>query len=218
MLRRNICNEAGARSDGLMFVSVLFISAFTYIAITTNPVYTGIGVGDRAPELVGDVWDGSSWTEFDLHKSLDENANLEIPVETYYMIEFMDTNCGYCQQSAEQFLTPEQSKWTGDNPTRSMPENVKVEFLAVSIALHDGTEGWDYGKSEITSFREEYGHTFNYMDDQDNDNRDEWGIPGTPTYFLVSPEGIILYSTPDAEHGYTVWDAMDYEIPTGGEQ
>ena len=78
MLRRNICNEAGARSDGLMFVSVLFISAFTYIAITTNPVYTGIGVGDRAPELVGDVWDGSSWTEFDLHKNLDENANLEL--------------------------------------------------------------------------------------------------------------------------------------------
>ena len=60
MLRRNISDEAGARSDGLMFVSVLFITAFTYIALTTNPVYAGIGVGDRAPDLAGEVWDGTS--------------------------------------------------------------------------------------------------------------------------------------------------------------
>ena len=39
-------NEAGARSDGLIIVTVIFVVAFTYIALTTNPVYTGIGVGD----------------------------------------------------------------------------------------------------------------------------------------------------------------------------
>ena len=131
------------------------------------------------------------------------------------MIEFMDTNCGACIKSASE-ITNQQSKWTGDNPTRSMPENVTVEFLAVSISLRGGTEGWDYGQTEITDFRTEYEHTFGYMDDHDNDNRDEWGIPGTPTYFLVAPNGIILYATPDAEQGLSIWDAMDYEIPTGG--
>ena len=217
MLRRNISNEAGARSDGLMFVSVLFITAFTYIALTTNPVYTGIGVGDRAPDLAGEVWDGTSWVDFDLQENID-SMWAEGDGGTYYMIEFMDTNCGYCQQSAEEFIAPEQSRWTGDNPTRSMPENITVEFLAVSIALHDGSEGWDYGRTEITDFRTKYGHNFGYMDDHDNDNRDVWGIPGTPTYFLVAPNGIILYATPDAEQGFSVWDAMDYEIPTGGVQ
>ena len=141
MLRRNICNEAGARSDGLMFVSVLFITAFTYIALTTNPVYTGIGVGDRAPDLSGQVWDGNSWTDFDLQDNIDSMWS-EGDGGTYYMIEFMDTNCGACIKSASE-ITNQQSKWTGDNPTRSMPENVTVEFLAVSISLRGGTEGWD---------------------------------------------------------------------------
>ena len=51
MIRRKISDEAGARSDGLMVVSLMFIAAFTYIALTTNPVYAGIGVGDRVPSL-----------------------------------------------------------------------------------------------------------------------------------------------------------------------
>lgn len=216
MLRRNICNEAGARSDGLMIVSVIFITAFTYIALTTNPVYTGIGVGDRAPGLSGEVWDGTSWTDFDLQENIDPMWS-EGDEGTYFMVEFMDTNCGFCQTSAKQYLKPEQSRWTGENPTRPMGENITVEFLAVSIALHAGADGWDYGQDEIKDFRTEYEHTFSYMDDQENDNRDEWGISGTPTYFLIAPNGVILYATPDAEQGMTVWDAMEDEIPRGGQ-
>ncbi len=71
MIRRNISDEAGARSDGLMIVSLMFIAAFTYIAFTTNPVYTGIGVGDRVPELEGQIYDGSAWTDFNLEDRLD---------------------------------------------------------------------------------------------------------------------------------------------------
>ena len=36
MIRRNTSDEAGARSDGLMIVSVIFIAAFTFIAFTTT--------------------------------------------------------------------------------------------------------------------------------------------------------------------------------------
>ena len=61
MIRRDIGNEAGARSDGVMIVSIIFITAFTYIALTTDPVYTGIGVGDRAPDLNGQIYDGTVW-------------------------------------------------------------------------------------------------------------------------------------------------------------
>ena len=53
MIRRNNSEEAGARTDGLVIVSVIFIAAFTLIAWTTDPVYTGIDVGDRVPELKG---------------------------------------------------------------------------------------------------------------------------------------------------------------------
>ena len=101
MQRRNICTEAGARSDGLMIVSVIFITAFTYIALTTNPVYTGIGVGDRAPDLEGQVWNGNNWVEYNLADNINSNWTEGEP-GTWTMVEFMDTNCGYCQKAAHQ--------------------------------------------------------------------------------------------------------------------
>ena len=91
MIRRNISNEAGARSDGLMLVSVVLIAAFTYIAFTTNPIYTGIGVGDRVPELEGQIYDGSTWTDFNLEDHIDPMW-AEGDGGTWFMIEFMDTN------------------------------------------------------------------------------------------------------------------------------
>ena len=214
MIRRNISDEAGARSDGLMIVSVIFIAAFTYIAFTTNPVYTGIGVGDRVPELEGKIYDGTSWTDFDLKENIDQNWK-EGDAGTWTMIEFMDTNCGACVQAAPD-VADMGNMWLGDNPQRTTPENVTVEFLAVSISLWtEDTAGKSYGKDEIVEFRSEYGHNFAYMDMQDNSHQDDWGGFGTPTYFLVSPNGIIQYATPEAEYGYTVWDAMQEKIPRG---
>ena len=32
-----------------------------------------------------------------------------------------------------------------------------------------------------------------YVDDIDQENMDEWDIRGTPTYFLIQPDGIIAW-------------------------
>ena len=32
-----------------------------------------------------------------------------------------------------------------------------------------------------------------YIDDIDQENMDEWDIQGTPTYFLIQPDGIIAW-------------------------
>jgi len=214
MQRRNISNEAGGRADGLLMVSVLFITAFTYIALTTSPVYTGIGVDDRAPALDGQVWDGTSWSDFSLYANVD-SMWVEGEEGTYYMIEFMDTNCGACQEAAKDFPAM-QDKWLGEDATRSMQANQSVEFLAVSISLWDeGTAGKEYGRDQIEEFRLSNNHDFMYMDDQDDSNKDDWGDFGTPTYFLVAPNGLIKYVNLDAPNGYTVWAAMDDIIPRG---
>ena len=86
--------EAGARSDGLMIVSVLFIAAFTYIAFTTNPVYTGIGVGDRAPELTGQVWngDGDNWQTFDLYSQINDEWQDGDEDGTWFMVCLLYTS------------------------------------------------------------------------------------------------------------------------------
>ena len=115
MIRRNIGNEAGARSDGVMIVSIIFIAAFTYIALTTDPVYTGIGVGDRAPDLNGQIYDGTVWVDFDLGEQFNDTWSEGEP-GTYYLVEFMDTNCGICVSAAEQKLHHKNNSLVGDNP------------------------------------------------------------------------------------------------------
>ena len=211
MLRRDISNEAGARSDGLMIVSVIFIAAFTFIAFTTSPVYTGVGIGDMAPELKGEVWDGNTWSPFDLHENLDPSWEEGSGEGTWYMIEFMDTNCGACQSAATNTIPSEQAKWLGENG-RSVPENTTVEFIAVAMALYPGS--WDYGQQEIIDFKTDYNQNFPFMDDHDNSNSGVWEIPGTPTYFLIAPNGIIEYASPE-DNSRDVWDAMEEKIPRG---
>ena len=148
MIRRNNSEEAGARSDGLMIVSVLFIAAFTFIAFTTNPVYTGIDVGDRVPELKGKMTtDGETWVDFDLADYYDEMWS-EGDEGTWTMIEFMDTNCGACRNAGPDIRDME-SMWTGDNPQRSIAENITVEFVAISISLWtEDTPGKSYGRGK----------------------------------------------------------------------
>ena len=215
MIRRDIGDEAGARSDGVMIVSIIFITAFTYIALTTDPVYTGIGVGDRAPDLNGQIYDGTVWVDFELGEQFNDTWSEGEP-GTYYLVEFMDTNCGICVSAAEQKFTPqEQAAWLGDNPQRPMPEGISVEFLAVSISLWDeSVSGKSYGRTVVEDFREAYSHNFPYMDMQDNSHQDDWGNFGTPTYFLIDPSGIIQYTNLETP-GYDFRDALDDIVPRG---
>ena len=142
--------KAQARSDGMMIVAVMFIAAFTFIAWTTNPVYTGIGVGDRVEELKGEMTtDGVTWTDFDLSDNYDEMWAEGEP-GTWTMLEFMDTNCGYCVKQAALNSKRACQMWLAIIQQKSTPENVTVEFVAVSISLWDeDTDGKSYGKDEI---------------------------------------------------------------------
>jgi hypothetical protein len=202
--------EAGARADSMLYVSALFIAAFSYIALTTNPVYTGIAVEDRAPEIEGKVNNGgNSWTDFSLTENYDESWNIEEGGGTWFAIEFMDINCGHCKNAAEE-VRVRSDEWM----SKDISNGDEVEFLAVSLKL--GIQGDEYNRDNIKAFRENYEHNFQYLDDLDNSNRDVWDIPGTPTYFLIAPNGIIMFASPDSTEGETLWQAMDRIIPTGG--
>ena len=102
MIRRNTSNEGSARSDGMMIVAVMFIAAFTFIAWTTNPVYTGIGVGDRVEELKGEMT-----TLMASHGPISTSAITMTKCglkenRTWTMLEFMDTNCVACENAAPE--------------------------------------------------------------------------------------------------------------------
>ena len=71
-------------------------------------------------------------------------------IGTWYLIEFMDTNCGHCINAARDDFPSAQANWLGEDAPRPTPDNINVEFLAVSISLwEDTTPGKEYGKEEI---------------------------------------------------------------------
>ncbi len=193
-----------------MIVAIILVSGLLTLAIfsfTTSS--TGIGVGDRAPNLEGKVYDGNGWEPFDLHERFDETWT-DGP-GNWVMVHFIDVNCGYCVNAAQDQIPYQQSRWL--DGARPLEPGTTVEFVAVAIKL--GLQNGDYSESSIPDFRDEYDHSFPYLDDLDNSNRDEWFIQGTPTYFLIAPNGLIAYSGPEQAATENVWDAMEEQIPMG---
>ena len=190
----------------------IWVLSIVILVMTPGCINGGGGGGGDALRLSGEVWDGNKWSDFSLENDFKFLEN-DSKYGTWFMINFIDTNCGYCQNEASNKIPDMQNKWIGENPTRTMPNGTSVQFIAVAVTLNEDKEGWEYGKEEIVNFREEYEHDFLYMDDLDNSNRDEWEVPGTPTKFLIGPDGEIHYSTNDNEQGVSVWDTMEELIP-----
>ena len=181
--------HAGAVGSAAISVASIFFIAIIIIALTANPVSIGTNVGQRAPDVEGKAFNGSSWQSFDFDSYFDlewEKGNMS---GQWVAIEFMDTDCPYCQQTA-----PDYGQWANQfnkNNPNSDWTGPHVNFLASATEL--SIQGHDTSRAEIEEFRAEYNHNFPYIDDIDQDNMKEWGIPGTPTYFLIQPDGIIAW-------------------------
>ncbi|MCH2648221.1 MAG: TlpA family protein disulfide reductase [Candidatus Poseidoniaceae archaeon] len=185
-------DNAGAVGSAALSVASLFFIAIMIIAFTANPVAIGTDVGERAPDVEGKAYNGTSWVEFDFESYFDnswEEGNIS---GQWVAIEFMDTDCPYCQQTADEY-GQWANTYSANNPNWNGPH---VNFLASATELD--IPGHETSRAEIQDFRAEYGHNFPYIDDIDQDNMKEWGIPGTPTYFLIQPDGIIAWVSDDS--------------------
>ena len=185
-------NNAGAVGSAALSVASLFFIAIMIIAFTANPIAIGTDVGERAPDVEGKAYNGTSWVEFDFESYFDtswEEGNMS---GQWVAIEFMDTDCPYCQQTADEY-GQWANTYSANNPNWNGPH---VNFLASATELD--IPGHETSRAEIQDFRAEYGHNFPYIDDIDQDNMKEWGIPGTPTYFLIQPDGIIAWVSDDS--------------------
>ena len=185
-------DNAGTVGSAALSVASLFFIAIMIIAFTANPIAIGTDVGERAPDVEGKAYNGTSWVEFDFASYFDttwEDGNVS---GQWVAIIFMDTDCPYCQQSASS-----QSQWastySSNNPNWNGPH---VNFIASATELD--LQGHETSRAEIQEFRSDYNHNFPYVDDIDQDNMKEWGIPGTPNYFLIQPDGIIAWVSDNA--------------------
>ncbi|MAU74148.1 MAG: hypothetical protein CBC92_003385 [Euryarchaeota archaeon TMED132] len=181
--------NAAAVGNALIKVMSLFFIGIMIIAFTANPISVGTGEGQRAPDIEGKFYNGSGWTEFDFSSYFNTSWQEGDVSGQWVVIEFMDTDCPYCQTSAEEYgqfantFSVNNPEWNGAH----------VNFLASATELD--IQGHESDRAEIEKFRSDYSHNFPYIDDIDQDNMKEWGIPGTPNYFLIQPDGIIAWSS-----------------------
>ena len=196
--------EADVRSDTAIRVMAIFFAAIMFLAFTTDPIRTGTNEGDRAPPLTGMAYNGSGWTNFDINDYFDTNWTAGDLDGQWLLVDFMDTDCPFCVRSAQEvgqnadyFMKLQGDDWQGPI----------VNFVASATQLD--IPGHETSRAEIEAFRDKSGeescagnscatregssHGFVYIDDIDQDNMKAWKVPGTPSYFLIQPDGIVAW-------------------------
>ena len=186
----------------------LFFVGLIIIAATTSPIATGTKAGERAPALEGKFYNGSGgWQTFNLESYWVSNWQEGDVSGQWVFLEFMDTDCPYCVRSAED-MSLNAADFDGSNPQWN---GAIVNFMASATELD--INGHDSSRAEIVAFRDKTAdsgqscagsdcgsrpgsaHTFPYIDDLDQDNMKEWKVGGTPSYYLIQPDGIIAWSS-----------------------
>jgi len=198
--------EGSARSEAGIIAMSMFFAGLLVVAFTTNPIASGTQIGERAPVFSGEAYDGTSWKSFQFDDLLDMswtwNATEDVP---WIAVEFLDTDCGHCKNSA-----PDVGEWSQMYNAEQWPGpdvifiGVAVEFVAES------------SRAEIIEFRSQYNHQFLYVDDLDIDIAKDWDVSATPSYFLVQPDGIVAWNSGQATNSLG-WDAKEEKsIPLNG--
>jgi hypothetical protein len=213
-------DEADVRTKALIRVMSLFFVGLIIIAATTSPIATGTKAGERAPPLEGKFYNGSGgWTTFNLESYWDSNWKEGDASGQWVALEFMDTDCPYCVKSAAD-MSANSADFDGSNPQWN---GAIVNFIASVTELD--INGHDSSRAEIVAFRDKTAdsgqscagsdcgnrdgsaHAFPYIDDLDQDNMKEWKVGGTPSYYLIQPDGIIAWSSSENQ-GEDLRDAI----------
>jgi len=212
-------SEADVRTDTAIKISALFFASIMFLAFTTDPIATGPKVGDRAPALDGMMYNGSTWTTFDMNDFLTPEWTKGSNVTgEWLLIEFMDTDCYYCMQASFEVRNNSNYFMKFDKKDDDTPawQGPTVNFLASATQLD--IPGHETSREEIEAFRNREGgyecdryscgdqqtlgpaHRFAYIDDIDQDNMKKWKVPGTPAYFLIQPDGIVAWSSAESQN------------------
>ena len=206
--------EADVRTDTAIKIAALFFVSIMFLAFTTDPIATGTKEGQRAPPLEGMMYNGSGWSTFEMDDYLTTNWTKDGNVTgEWLLIEFMDTDCPFCRDSAEEVGLNANyfMKLNRDENNEPAWRGPTVNFIASATQLD--IPGHETSREEIVAFRDKSGdedcagspcetrigegHNFIYIDDIDQDNMETWKVPGTPAYYLIQPDGIVAWTSPE---------------------
>ena len=216
--------ESDARVGSLLFVVGVFLIAVMIVFATTDAVPIGIDEGEMPPNIKGDAHRfgaGEQWEDFDLYSLMMLNWTEGDYNATWYVIEFMSTDCPVCMDFAGDF--EDLSKvWEG-----------RVVFIAVAVDFRSNDE-FTSTPEEIIAFQEktdfmgcnhgsgncntrEGGPHVNvlYVDDRDGSSMDDWDVSGTPTSFILKPNGVVAWN-PSNHYGEELAQGLYSVVPKDG--
>ena len=189
--------DASARTDAGIIVMSMFFAGILVVAFTTNPIASGTKIGERAPIFSGEAYDGSSWKSFEFEDLLDTTWTYNSSDAPWIAVEFLDTDCGYCKQSA-----PDVGPWAEMYSTEQW---IGPDVIFIAVAVEFVAES---SRAEIVEFRSQYNNNFLYVDDLDIGIAKDWDVAATPSYFLVQPDGIVAWNSGQATNSLG-WDAKE---------
>jgi hypothetical protein len=223
--RRNLrADEDGdARlTSGFVTAGVLTFIMLAVVLFTETPVI-GPNEGELAPNLVGEVhMSGSStWVDFELYDEIDFGwTNDSDPNAKWFLIIFMDTDCGHCWVKAEEMSLIHDT--FGD----------QVNIISVAVSLN--MQNHESSREEVVAFQDKIAlngcnggstdcssrdggvHNWTYFDDLRSDYMDTWGVQGTPSYTIIQPDGTVAWN--QAQHqDVEVGQALFTLLPIPGE-
>ena len=93
----------------------------------------------------------------------------------------------------------------------------KIFIISIYLLILSKTSA--YSKNDFYEKIDLFGEVIenikkDYVDDIDQDNMDKWGIPGTPAYFLIQPDGIVAWNSED--NSKTLAGAIEELTPKEG--
>ena len=171
----------------------------------SDPPPNGTEEGLFVPNLEGKshMLNSSDWIDYSLYNELqlswtnDSNSN-----EKWFLIQFMDTDCSYCINSAEQMTV--------------IHETYEDQLTLISVAVSIDIPNHESSREEVVAFQEKNSlqtcnggdydcserpgepHNWIYLDGLQSNYFDSWGISGVPYYIILQPDGIVAWN--QAQH------------------
>lgn len=204
-IRRMRHDDSAVGHMGSLFQVIgIFFIGMMIIAFSTDPVKLGIDKGELPPTIQGDAHHyvpGSGGGNWEKNWNLHDHFNMswdaeEADSDKWFVIEFLDTDCPYCWTAGDS--QSQISEYWGD----------KITQIGVVVALNiDGHSG---SRAEIEAFQGKLDfegckttsnckdrpgepHNFIYIDDLDASSMGDWNLRGTPSCFILQPNGLVYF-------------------------
>ena len=163
---------------------------------------TGIYEGMHVPNFQALIhyYNTSTWEEFELYSLINETWNsTENNDSKWITLIFVSTDCSHCWYAGDDL-----SEWAATY-------NNKTQFMVLAVNF-SSNNNFNATPEEVIAFQEKndyFGcysntkncnerpgdpHEFPYIDDRNQSIMYNWEVTGTPSYFIIQPNGIMAWN------------------------